>query len=114
MAGSRVVLVADGQELARSVQSHLEKHVNQPARSCSFRDILDLLAHYSDVLFLMAPATDGEGAATIRLVQDIYLQKLPPVVVLLDTNTLAGAPLQSLEPYVSRRLNWPSDAALLT
>src|SRR5437879_2229198 len=114
MAGSRVVLVADDQDLARSVQAHLDKQPNQPACVCSFAQVHDFLDHRADGVLLLAAATAEEAAAAIRLVQDVYLQKLPPMVVLLDTNALAAAALDCLVPYVSRRLRWPDEALLLT
>ena len=114
MAGSRVALVADDQELARSVLAHLERHLHQPAYVCSFARINDYLDHRADGLLLLAAASDAEAITLVRLVQDICLQKLPPVVVLLDSKPLSGKPLERLEPYVSRRLNWPEHAALLT
>src|SRR2546423_264191 len=110
MTGSRVALVVDDQELAGSIQAHLQKHLNQPAHCCTFAQIHDYLDHHADGLLLIAAATELEAAATMRLVQDICLQKLPPVVVLLDTKSRTGTTLDSLEPYVSRRLSWPDDA----
>ncbi len=114
MAGSRVALVADDPELARSVLAHLERNLHQPAHACSFTRIGDYLDHRADGLLLLAAATDAEAVALVRLVQDISLQKLPPMVVLLDCKPLAGTPLDRLEAYVSRRLRWPEQAALLT
>ncbi len=114
MAGSRVALVVDDPDLARSIQAHLEKHLSQPAHCCSFARIHEYLDHHADGLLLIAVATGPEATATVRLVQDISLQKLPPIVVLLNTKPLPGAPLDGLERYVSRRLNWPEDAALLS
>jgi two-component system response regulator HydG len=113
MTGSRVALVTDNQELARSVQAHLEKHMSQPAYTCSFDRIHDYLDRHADGLLLIAVACDLEAGATVRLVQDICLQKLPPVVVLLESRPQDGSPLDGLERYVSRRLSWPRDAALL-
>ena len=114
MAGSRVALVADDQELARSVLAHLERTLHQPAHACSFTRIGDYLDHRADGLLLLAAATDAEAVALIRLVQDICLQKLPPMVVLLESKPLTGAPLDRLEAYVSRRIRWPEQAVLLT
>jgi two-component system response regulator HydG len=114
MAGCRVALVADDRELAGSVQAHLEKHLPQPAHYSSYARINDYLDHHADGLLFLAAATDAEAAAIVRLVQDISLQKLPPIVVLLDTKSLTGSPLDVLDQYVSRRLFWPEDAALLT
>src|SRR5207302_655580 len=74
----------------------------------------DYLDHRADGVLLLAVATEAEAAAVVRLVQDICLQKLPPVVILLESRHLDGAPLEALELYVSRRLRWPDDASLLT
>ena len=64
MAGSRVALVADDQELARSIQAHLDKHLNQPAYSCSFARIHDYIDHHADGLLLIAAASDAQAVAT--------------------------------------------------
>ncbi len=114
MAGSRVALVADDQELTRAVSNHLEKHMLAPAYCCSFARIGDYLDHQANGLLLLAATNNIEAATRVRLVQDICLQKLPPVVVVLDTTALAEQPRDGLDTHVSRRLVWPQDAALLT
>ncbi len=113
MAGSRVALVADDQNLVRSVTAHLEKHLSLPIYACSFARINEYLDAQANGLLLLSAANEVEVAARVRLVQDVCLQKLLPTVVLLD----AGANfehLDHLDGYVSRRLHWPEDAALLT
>ncbi len=57
-----------------------------------------------------APASKAQ---TRRLVQEISLQKLPVMVVLLDARP-DETHLTLLDPYVSRRLYWPGEAAQLT
>lgn len=113
MAGSRVAMVVDDQELARSVRAYLDKHALQPLHYCTFTQIHDYLDHDADGLLIIAAASEAEASAAVRLVQDICLQKLPPVVVLVDAKARAESALEGLDRYVSRRLNWPDDAALL-
>lgn len=114
MAGSRVALVAEDQELARSVQAHLESTLGRPALLCSFARIGEYLDRDADGLLLVGIANSRDSAAAIRLVQDIALQKLPPTIVLLDAEQAADAPLSVLDRYVSRRLLWPQEAEALT
>src|SRR5687768_13647022 len=114
MTGSRVALVADDQDLARAIQHHLEKDANPLVFSCSFARIHDFLDGHADGLLLIAAAHNLEAASAVRLVQDISLQKLPPVVVLLDSTPVENPQLAGLDRYVSRRLRWPEDAAHLT
>jgi DNA-binding NtrC family response regulator len=48
----------------------------------------------------------------LRLVQEIYLQKLPPLLILLEAGLPSpGRGLASLDPYVAARLRWPEEAS---
>src|SRR5205823_5255010 len=109
MAGSRVALVADDPELASSVQLYLEKQLGQQLLVCPLARIGDYLDGEADGLLLLSAAKDDEVQPIVRLVQDICLQKYPPIVVLLDLSHRPDSPLAMLEPYVARWLRWPED-----
>ncbi len=113
MAGSRIALVADDQGLARSVQSHLDSQLHLPVCAAPYGGAEDYLDHRANGLLLLAVASDADAVAAARLVQDICLQKLPPVVVLLLAQAYNGDPLDVLDPFVSRRLYWPQDSGVL-
>jgi two-component system, NtrC family, response regulator HydG len=113
MSGNRVALVADDQRLAESIQDHLRKHVGHAAFFCPFERIGEHLGRDTDGLLLLAASNPADGEQVFRLVQDICLQKLPPVVMILDGQSSGNPQMASLERYVARRVNWPEDAAVL-
>ena len=108
----RVALVVDDRVLANAVQEHLQKHLGQRAFVCPYESIGEHLASDTDGLLLLV-AGPADDAKAWRLVQDIWLQKLPPLVMILEGNPESGSRLEALEPYVARRLSWPADADLL-
>src|SRR5579884_4276912 len=83
-AGSRVALVAADRSLADAIQGHLEEHVGRPAFLCPFEAIRDHLARDTDGLLLAAAGSPADCKAILYLVQDVCLQKLPPVVVIVE------------------------------
>src|SRR5437899_1735445 len=115
MPGSRVGLVADDQRLAGAIQAHLKRNVN-PVSVVNYR--FETIRHYLwrdiDGLLLMVAANAAECEQIQRLVQEVYLQKLPQVLLISEGDTL---PLQThldrLDPYVVNRLRWPDDAERL-
>jgi len=111
MTGNRVALVAADQRLAEAIQAHLRSHLGQPAFSCAFEEIGEHLGRDTDGLLLLAAANPVDAEQVFRLVQDLCLQKLPPVVIILGGQS--SHQLASLEPYVARRLSWPDDAQVL-
>lgn len=116
MAGSRIALVASDRQLLGSIQNHLHTHVGQAAFECTFDSIREYLAPDSDGWLVVAVASAADGIATINLVQDIGLQKLPPVVVVVEGSHAidTSVSLTALGPYIERRLRWPDDAGALT
>jgi DNA-binding NtrC family response regulator len=114
MAGSRLALVAEDRSLAEAIQAHLKKHLGQPAFQCAFDTIRDHLARDTDGLLLVGAASAADCQAVAWLVQDVCLQKLPPVLLLVGSPDIPENALAALEPYVARRLRWPEDAAALT
>ncbi len=114
MQGSRVALVAADAGLAAAIQDHLRKDLGQNAFFCSFEEIGEHLARDTDGLLLVAAARAADAEPIIRLTQDICLQKLPPVILILEGKQVGPEELRSLEPYVARRLHWPDQAEALT
>jgi transcriptional regulator with PAS, ATPase and Fis domain len=112
-AGNCVALVSDNQELTEQVQDYLKKQLGWPAFECGFDAIRNHLTHDSDGLLVLGLVTSPDQAEARRLVQEVSLQKLPAMVVLLDARGESSR-LEVLDPYVSRRLFWPSEAAQLT
>jgi two-component system response regulator HydG len=113
-AGSRVALVADEPLLAADVQTYLLKTLGTPAFTSSFAGIGDHLGRDTDGVLLLAAAAAQDREPIVRLVQDICLQKLPPVVVILGAEQFPHLQLAFLEPYIARRLRWPEEATVLT
>jgi two-component system, NtrC family, response regulator HydG len=114
MSGNRLALVSDDPRLAGDIQAHLKKALGQAVFHCSLDAIHHHLSRDSEGLLLLATAAPGESERVSRLVQEIYLQKLPPIIMIVEDEVLAGTGLAALEPYVARRLRWPVDAGLLT
>jgi two-component system, NtrC family, response regulator HydG len=114
MAGSRLALVAEDRSLANAIQAHLRKHLGQTALECAFDAIRDHLARDTDGLVVIAAGSDADCQPIMWLVQDICLQKLPPVLLVVQGENLPLDQLAELDPYVARRLRWPDDAAVMT
>ena len=115
MTGSRLALVADDQRLASTVQSHLKTTHDQGSFVCGYSAIRDHLGRDADGVLLLTSASAADAEHILRLVQEIYLQKLPPVLVILESDTLLPEQrLTVLDAYVAHRLRWPQDAEALT
>jgi two-component system, NtrC family, response regulator HydG len=111
MSGSRLALVADDQPLANAIQTHLKKNLGQIAFACPLASISSFLSRDTDALLLLAAASQTEAAQIYRLVQEICLQKLPPIIMLVeDANADRTAQFDRLDPYIARKLHWPEDA----
>jgi DNA-binding NtrC family response regulator len=114
MTGSRLALVADDLRLAGSIQAHLRQAFGQPAFHCAFDAIRGHLARDTQGLLLLAAAASPDSEQVLRLVQEVYIQKLPAVLLLVEAEeALRGKGLAGLGPYVAQRLRWPDDAELL-
>src|SRR6266851_613743 len=114
MTGSRLALVAEDQRLASTIQNHLKKNLGQAVLQCSVDSIRNHLGRETDGLLLLAAASAAESEQILRLVQEIYLQKLPPIIVIVDgENSTGPVDLTMLDPYVAQRFEWPRDASLL-
>jgi two-component system response regulator HydG len=113
MTGTRLALVADDQRLASTIQMHLKKALGQSVFHCSLGAIRQHLSRDTDGLLLLATTSANESEQVQHLIQEIYLQRLPPVIMIVEGNELAGQDLAGLDPYVAQRLRWPEDAMLL-
>ena len=115
MTGNRLALVADDQRLASTIQSHLKKTLDHGSFVCGYGAIRDHLHRDMDGILLLAASSSAEAELAFRLVQEIYLQKLPPVLTVLHNGSaMEEQRLSALDGYVARRLRWPDDADALT
>jgi two-component system, NtrC family, response regulator HydG len=113
MSGSRLALVADDPRFAGAVQAHLRKALGQPVFQCTYASVRPHLAPDVESLLLLAVSAPAEAEQAVRLVQEICLRKLPPVLMTLEgAPDLPGDPLAVLEPYLARRLRWPAEPHL--
>ena len=81
---------------------------------CSFEAISEHLSPDTDGLLLVLAAQAGDREPILRLIQDICIQKLPPLMIVVDGSREASPELAGLDGYVARRIHWPEDAAVLT
>ncbi len=114
MPASRLALVADDLRLASQIQTHLQKAFGREIIHDGVDAMRGRITRDSDGLLLLVAGSPVESERVLRLVQEIYLQKLPPVLMIIE----AGAPgpgrgLASLDPHVAGRLRWPEDGARL-
>jgi DNA-binding NtrC family response regulator len=114
MSGSRLALVADDQRFANDIQTHLKRSLGQNAFECTLETIGHYLGRDTDALLLLAAASTTEAEQIYRLVQEICLQKLPPIIMIVENEQAArAAHLETLEPYIARKLLWPTEAEKL-
>jgi two-component system response regulator HydG len=114
MSGSRLALVADDVRLANTIGAHLKKHLGQSAFVCKYCSIRDRLGPDTDGVLVLTAASAAEAKQAFRLVQEVALQKWPPVILVVAGDEAARTKdLTGLTPYVARQLHWPEDASLL-
>jgi two-component system, NtrC family, response regulator HydG len=113
MNATRLALVADDARLAGAIQAHLTQALGQPVFQCDLETVRQHLTRDSDGLLLLASASAAESQRALRLVQEIYLQKLPPVIMIVAGADEAAAGLTCLGPYVAQQLRWPDDGGRL-
>jgi len=115
MTGVRLTLIADDQNLASSLHNHLKAALGIPVYQASFQTIHSHPGFDSEGLLLLAAAALKDHESIIRIVQTVYLRKLPPVVILLEGSCLPPEHnLSQLDSFVSRRLRWPEQSETLT
>jgi two-component system response regulator HydG len=112
MSGPRLALVADDQRVASAIQAHLKKGLGQSPLLTTFDGIRNHLSRDSDGLLVLAAVTPAHAEPLVRLVQEIYLRKLPPILFLVEAEPLPEMKeLVALDPYVAHRVRWPEQAA---
>src|SRR6266852_8308101 len=112
MPGTRLVLVADDQLLASSIQVSARKVLGVPAYQCRYDAVRSLLGRDTDGILLLAAATPQDAVSVLRLVQEICIQKLPPqLIVIAGEGAATASEWTRIEPYLTRRLLWPENAA---
>src|SRR5262249_29792322 len=112
MSSSRVALVSDDPRLATSIQTHLKKSLGQNVFQCSFDSIRNHLGQETDGLLLLATVSMKESEQILQLVREIYIRKLPPIIMIVAGEEASEA--AGLDQYVAQSLRWPDDAAKLT
>jgi transcriptional regulator with PAS, ATPase and Fis domain len=111
---SRVVLVCSEQALGFAVGAQLKKTLGPNLLQHTPDSLRAELGRYKEAVLLFAVAGPAEAEQAFRLIQEICLQKLPPLLLVVTGDALAGNKhLESLAPFVARRLSWPGDAARL-
>ena len=114
MTADRLALVADDARLIASIQSQLERAFGRGVPQFGLEAVRSRMPRDTSVLMLLAAGSPVESERVLRLVQEIYLQKLPPVLVILEAGTPGpGRGLAGLDPYVAGRLRWPDQAGQL-
>jgi two-component system response regulator HydG len=112
MSSSRVALVSDDRNLAGTIQTHLKKSLGQHVFQCDFASIRTHLSQETDGLLLLATASDHESQYILHLVREIYIRKLPPIILIVASDDANR--MDDLEQYVAQFVRWPHDAAQLT
>jgi DNA-binding NtrC family response regulator len=113
MSGSRLALVADDPRVTGAVQAQFKKSLGQAAFHRPYQSIRDHLGRDTDGVLVAVVATPADVEPVRSLVQDISLQKLPPVVLLLAGDKALEADL-AWTPNAVKRFRWPEDATALT
>ncbi len=115
MNGPPLALIAADQRLAGGLLAHFEKTLGLVLWQCSIEGIRRYPAPEADGLYLLASGSPADSDQLRRTVQEIYLQKLPIVCLVVETEAArAGRDLGRLDAYIARRLLWPAEAALLS
>jgi two-component system response regulator HydG len=112
MSNSRVALVSDNTDLAGNIQTHLKKSLGQRVFQCNFQTIRAHLSQETDGLLLLASASATEAEAIFQLVREIYIRKLPAVIMIVSGEDVGR--MDDLQQYVAQYLHWPYDAERLT
>jgi DNA-binding NtrC family response regulator len=112
MVSSRVALVVEDRGLSQAVLTHLREEHRVHPFCATFAGIREHLDSDSDGLLLLAVRGGQDGQEALKLLQDIHLQKLPPMVVILDACG-PESPLRVLEPYLHKHIRWPEESASL-
>jgi DNA-binding NtrC family response regulator len=111
MSSNRIALVTHDQRLACSIQNRLKQDLGQQVFQCNFDSIRTHIGPQTDGLLLLATSSAAESEDIVRLVQEIYIRKLPPLIVIVASEEVTE--VRNLQPYVAQYLHWPNDAPRL-
>src|SRR5262249_17987400 len=79
-----------------------------------FETIRQHLGSDTDGVLLLAASSAASAEPIVHLVQEIYMQKMPPIIMIVEgEESDCKLALEGLDPYVSRRLAWPAEASAL-
>jgi two-component system response regulator HydG len=108
MAQDQVLLVADDDRLAETIQAAARRELGGRAVRERFAAVLSRLGPGTEVVLLVAPASPADGEAAVRLVQQVRLRGWPASVLIADASGASGAErLARLDPFVAGRFPWP-------
>ena len=111
---ARLALAADDPRLLASIQAQLKAAFGREAPASDLEAVRAHPPRRPGSLLLLAAGSPVESDRILRLVQEIYLRKLPPVLLLIEAGTPGpGRGLAGLAPYVAARLRWPEQAGQL-
>src|SRR5262245_34498363 len=110
MTSPRLALVVDDQRLANAIQTRLKQALGRPALQYRTESFRDQLGPQGDGLLLLALALPCDPEPIQYLVQEVRLQKLSPLVGVLDGNGAPAEHLQALAPHFAHLLRWPDEA----
>src|SRR5438034_10761591 len=106
MSGSRLALVADDSKLTGAIASSLKQSFDPHLLQTNFTEIRGQVGPETDGVLLLATASAADAKQARKLVQEISLQKWPPVIILVEGHEETGA-AAGLDEYVVKRFRWP-------
>jgi transcriptional regulator with PAS, ATPase and Fis domain len=105
--------VADDSRLAHAIMTHLKK-LGHDASHFDFDVIRQKLGPDTDGLMILAAASAADAKHALRLVQDICLQKWPPVLLVVAGEAAGRSrDLDGVREYILQLLQWPDESSLL-
>ena len=115
MSRIRLALLADDPDLARAIETNLQKTLGQSAQVCKFETVRNRLGPDTDVVLVLAAASSAETGQVGRLVQESSIQKWPHTVLVLAGEAAERAKEvgDNLGADGVQQLRWPQDAARL-
>jgi transcriptional regulator with PAS, ATPase and Fis domain len=115
MTDNRYALVADDLRLANAIGTHLQKTLGQSPLVCRFETVREHLGPDTDGVLVLAASSAVEARQVQRLVQEISLQKWPPIILVMAGEAAARTrELGRVTAHITQELHWPEDAAALT
>jgi DNA-binding NtrC family response regulator len=107
MTATRLALASDQPPLSAAIQAQLKQTLGQTLLQTSLDGIRGQLIRATDGLLVIATA--GEQIEPVaRLVQEVYLQQLVPILVVVGGTTPPA--LTRLSTRLAGLLSWPGDA----